>query len=324
MCKLLVTLMMLIGSSCGLVQKVAVSTTADMLFDATKEIETEGNWDIFKDGVPGNLKMMEGMVFVQPKNKKLLVGLAKGYAGYAFAVTESLFIPDQLKDRESPLRYQLLANYTKALDFGLRFMEVGGVSFDDLRKKINEEQGIVHLLEENFDDSTLDLEGVLYTAQSLGSLIFLQKDQMKMVALLPIVKGMFDWIAMKRPDINYGTCDIFFAAYEAGRPKMLGGDPVKGKALFKALINKYPHNWLARIAYLRFYVIPMVDEEEFKKEMDYLKKMREKYLTHIPWRPRGGPDQSEFPEFQDKGLLLFQTIAMKQYEMIKSVEKDLL
>ena len=42
MCKLLVTLMMLIGSSCGLVQKVAVSTTADMLFDATKEIETEG------------------------------------------------------------------------------------------------------------------------------------------------------------------------------------------------------------------------------------------------------------------------------------------
>ena len=65
---------------------------------------------------------------------------------------------------------------------------------------------------------------------------------------------------------------ISFCCLRVGRPKMLGGDPVKAKGLFKALINKYPHNWLARIAYLRFYVIPMVDEEEFKREMDYLKK----------------------------------------------------
>ncbi|HAZ14416.1 MAG: hypothetical protein A2X86_19490 [Bdellovibrionales bacterium GWA2_49_15] len=322
MSKLLVTLMMVfICSSCGLVQKVAIGTTADMLFDATKEIETEGNWEIFKDGIPGNLKMMEGMVFIQPTNKKLLVGLVKGYTGYAFAVTESLYIPDQLKDRDSHLRIQLLANYSKALDFGLRFLEVNGVSFDDLMKNINVDQGIIKLLDKNFDDTTLDLEGVLYTAQSLGSLIFLQKDKMKMVSLLPIVKGMFDWIALKRPNINYGTCDLFFAAYEAGRPKMLGGDPVKGKALFKALINKYPNNWLAHVAYLRFYVIPLADEEEFKKEMDYLKNMREKYLAHIPWRPKSEPVQ---PEFQDKGLLLFQTIAIKQYEMIQSVEKDLL
>lgn len=314
-------MMVFLFSSCGLVQKVAVNTTSDMLFDATKEIETEGNWEIFKDGVPGNLKMMEGMVYLQPKNKKLLVGLAKGYTGYAFAVTETLYIPDQFKDRESNLRYQLLANYTKAVDFGFKFMELNGVSFEDLKQNINVDQGIIKLLDKNFDDSTLDLEGVLYTAQSLGSLIFLQKDQMKMVSLLPIVKAMFDWVAMKRPDINYGTCDLFFAAYEAGRPKMLGGDPVKGKNLFKAMINKYPNNWLARIAYLRFYIIPMADEEEFKKEMDYLKNMREKYLAHIPWREKGEP---AMPEFQDKGLLLFQTIAIKQYEMLKSIEKDLM
>ncbi|MBI2520519.1 MAG: hypothetical protein HYV97_08875 [Bdellovibrio sp.] len=321
MSKFILTLLVLISSSCGLVQKVAINTTADMLFDATKEIETEGNWEIFKDGIPGNLKMMEGMAFIQPKNKKLLVGLVKGYTGYAFAITETLYIPDQLKDRDSNLRIQLIANYTKALDFGLRFMEVKGVSFEDLKQKINEDQGIVKLLDENFGDSTLDLEGVLYTAQSLGSLIFLQKDKMKMVSLLPIVKGMFDWIALKRPDINYGTCDIFFAAYEAGRPKMLGGNPAKGQALFKSLINKYPNNWLARIAYLRFYVIPLADEDEFKKEMTFLKNMREKFLAHIPWRPKDEPEQ---PEFQDKGLLLYQTIAIKQFEMIQSVEKDLL
>lgn len=321
MSNVLVALAMLVMSSCGMVQKIAVSTTADMLFDATKEIETEANWEIFRDGVPGNLKMTEGMVFVQPKNEKLLVGLAKGYAGYAFAVNETEYLPDMLRDKESGYRYQMLSNYSKSVDFGLKFLEVNDIDFDDLKKSMNEENGVVNLLDKNLGDSTLELEGVLYTAQSLGSLIFLQKESMTMITLLPIVKGMFDWVCLKKPEINYGTCDIFAGAYEAGRPKMLGGNPAKGKEIFKNLIQKYPNNWLIRISYLRFYVIPMSEEDEFKKEMAFLKTAREKFQANIGWKPKG---TVVAPEFQDKGLLLFQTIAVKQYEMIKSVEKDLL
>jgi len=306
--------------SCGMVQKMAVKTTSDMLFDAAKEIETEANWEIFKDGVPGNLKMMEGMLYVEPGNRKLLVGLSKGYTGYAFAVSETQYLPDLLKEKESPYRAQLLANYTKGLNFGLRFLEESGIKFDDLKKMMSEDGGIIRLLDKELDDTRLDKEGVIFTAQSMGSLILLQKDEMALVALLPIVKGLFDWVCLKDPNINYGACDMFQAAYEAGRPKMLGGNPEKGKAMFKQLFQKHPHNWLARIAYIRFYVIPMSEEDEFKKEMAFLESMREKYLAQIPWK--GGNEQVE-PEFANKALYLYQTIAIKQYEMIKTAAKGL-
>jgi len=318
---LLLAVLALLGG-CGLVQKVAVGTTADILFDGTKEIETESNWELFKQGVPGNLKMMEGMLYLEPKNKKLLAGLTKGYAGYAFAVNETEYLQDLYtgKSDSSPHKIQLISNYSKALEFGLRFLEQRDVRFDDFKREMNNNNGIYNLLDKELSDSLLDLEGTLFTAQSLGSLIFLQQDSMTMVALLPIVKSMFDWVCSKKPDINYGACDIFYGAYEAGRPKMLGGNPQKGKQIFLDLIKKYKHNWLLRIAYIRFSIIPRGEQEEFQEQMKFFAKVHPMYIKHLGWKPlkTDPPD-----EFKDKGLLLYQTLGIKQYEILKKLENEI-
>jgi len=307
-------------SSCGIVQKVAVNTTGNLLFDATEEIETEGNMKIFADAIPGNLKMMEGLLFLEPLNSKILVGLSKGYAGLAFAVNETGWMHEKYQDIEDgPHRQQMILNYSKALDFGLRFLEGEGISFNDLKSSMNKDNGIVELLEENLDDDTLSLEGALFTAQAMGSLILAQMNSMTMVAHLPIVKGIFDWVCVKKPDLKHGACDIFYGAYEAARPRMLGGNPEKGKKIFQEMFKKYPHNWIGRTAYIRFYLIPMADEDGYKEQKFLLQKAKSRFDASRGWKPLA----KDYPEFSIKGLLLYQSLAMKRFEIIKKYEKDL-
>ena len=61
---------------------------------------------------------------------------------------------------------------------------------------------------------------------------------MGLVSNLPIVKGLFDWVCSKSPNINFGACDIFYGAYQAQRPLMLGGNPEKGKEIFLKVEKK--------------------------------------------------------------------------------------
>lgn len=315
----LIIIFMQLGCS-SLVQKVAVGTTSNLLFDATGEIETEANWDIFAKGVPGNLKMMEGLLYLQPENKRLLAGLTKGYTGYAFAIYDTLSLEEEiLGTDDGPMKKAALLNYSKAVEYGLRFFEAKGIKYSELQASVNKDGGVGTLLEKEFSDDILDLEGAFFTAQSLGGLIVHQRDDMLLVAQLPIVKGIFDWVCTKKPDINFGACDIFYGAYESGRPKALGGNPTKGKEHFLQAIAKNPHNWLTRTNYMRFYLVPMGEEAEFKKHLRFLEDAEEKFQTHNKWRPI----KSQGEEFTEKRLALYQAIALKQYEIFKKYKNKI-
>src|SRR5690606_29325702 len=127
------------------------------------------------------------------------------------------------------------------------------------------------LLSKKLPSNKRAYEATAFFAQALGGLINMKKDDMVLVAQLPVAKGMFDWVCVEEPNINHGACDLFYGAYEAGRPKMLGGNPEKGKKIFLKAIELNPNNWLARVTYLQYYVIPMFDEDEWaaqKKVLD--------------------------------------------------------
>ncbi|MBT6326282.1 MAG: hypothetical protein HOJ35_09965, partial [Bdellovibrionales bacterium] len=136
-------------SSCGVFQVVAVDTTASLLSEASKEIESETNLEMFKNGLPANLKQMEGLLYLSPNNEKLLVSLIKGYAAYSFVVLETEMMDAQLKGEENnpELKEQLIVNYTKAFRYGLRLLKKNGVSYTDLIKASNKTNGIVSLLD---------------------------------------------------------------------------------------------------------------------------------------------------------------------------------
>ncbi len=168
-------------------------------------------------------------------------------------------------------------------------------------------------------DDKRDLEIVLFTAQSFAALVNLQKDNMGLVSQLPVAKGMFDWVCLKDPAINYGTCDIFYGAYEAGRPQMLGGNPAKGKEIFLKAIAKHPHNWLIRTSFLQFYLVPQNDEEGFKVQMLEMKNFSEQFNKYYIY------DQNPRIEAawnRESNLRFYQTLALKRYELLNRFQKQ--
>lgn len=86
--------------SCSTVRNSVVGLTSDVMHEGAYELETERSWEVFNDAIAGNLKMLEGLWFVDQDNEKLLVDLTKGYSGYAFGIYETLYLDDLYKDND--------------------------------------------------------------------------------------------------------------------------------------------------------------------------------------------------------------------------------
>ena len=292
---------------------MVVNSGSNLMLEAGGNVETESNYELLKNAVAPNLILLEGMLSQSPENPDLLQTLTKGYAALAFIVNETQMYEDEWSANKAELnKVQTLKNYTRAFNYGLHYLKNKNITLANLRSEADV------VLENNLKNTKADLEVVLFTAQSLGGIINLQKDNMTLVAELPIVKNMFDWVCKKNPDINFGACDIFYGAYESGRPKMLGGNPEKGKAHFIDAIKKYPHNWLIRTSYIQYYLIPLSDEEGFKKEMGSLEDLYQQYEAfHIYTPNQDNPGWN-----QESHLRAYQALAMKRFEMLNKYRKQ--
>jgi hypothetical protein len=310
-------------SSCSFNQ-IAINSSSGLLYDASNQVEAESNYEVFKTGVPGNLLLMEGLLSDSPKNLDILAALTKGHAGYAFAINETDMQNEDWGGQNSEIgKSQALLNYTRAMNFGFRYLKIRNVELNDLLSRINIPEGITSFLNQKLASEKQNLNVVLFTAQSLAALINLQKDNMSMVAQLPIAKGMFDWVCTKEPTINYGMCDIFYGAFEAGRPKMLGGNPEKGKDIFLRAILNYPNNWLIRTSYMQYYLIPQNDKDGFDLQLKFLKKRQAEYLSfYIYSSLKSNPEPNEMDWVLESRLRFYQSLALKRFDLMNKYQKQ--
>jgi hypothetical protein len=268
----------------------------------------ENNWDFFKDSSPGNLKFMELLWEQDKKNVDLLPVLSKSYAGYSFGVAETLYLEDKLKNVEDSFwKKQAVLFYTRALDYGLLYLENKKIFKNDLLS-----------YDENLLKRKLSLLGkkdvtsLLYMAQAWGSLINLQKDNVALISHVPKVKLIFDRVCEIQPDIDANACDLFYAQYEASRPKMLGGNPEKGERLFLEAIKKYPNNLLIRLSYIQHVILPSMDLDKYEKQANYL---RNEFREFEDLSRDNLENNSSYKNYSE--LNLFNSIARKQFSIIE-------
>lgn len=316
--KVIFLLILIVGTSCSLVKKTAINSSADIMRDGSPVINQEGSWENFKESAPANLTMIEGFWFADQSNTTFLSLLIKGYAGLAFGVQETLALEDQLLDRESSAaKMRAIEYYTKAYDYGLIFMKLKGISEKEfltndapaiLPKKL-----AAHLDEE-------DRLAAFYFAQAWGGLINLQRTNVALLSGLGAVKAMMDWVCHDNMDFEMGSCRLFYAVYEAGRPAMLGGNLDKGRELFLKMIKTAPLNLLARVSYIQFYIVPTMDETLYAKEAEFLKK------EFLLWKESlnvGTRKKQNMKYVKNKEYNLFNSIAKKRFEIIEKFKKDI-
>jgi len=298
-----------------LVQKIAVGETSSLLLNASDELWYETDLQLVEQGTPGLIKLIEGLHFVEPKNTNLLSSLTKAYAGFGFLKHETKLIKYQLLDEENPkLKKQLEGNYSKAISYGFKFLKESGVDPRNLFSNASNPEKLMSFLDK-LDVNKSSLEAVFFTGQSLGSLIILNRDDLRMIAQRSIASTMFEWVCGHDPNFNEGSCYIFKAMNLSLTPTMLGGDPVKGKALFKEGIQSFPQNWIIRTAMLRYNSIPQEDEDEYQSQKAFFIREKKKYNDSLIYKPGVISKKSK--------NALFQGLALKRFDIIRSVESEL-
>ncbi|HLE12519.1 MAG: hypothetical protein A2504_03565 [Bdellovibrionales bacterium RIFOXYD12_FULL_39_22] len=315
-----------LSSSCSSLQKIGLSATSDLLYKGGNSIKLEENWNNFKVGTLANLQMIEGLHFLHPTNENFLLTLLKGYSAYAFGVNETLYIDDYFaENNRQEHKDQAIYNYSKAMAYGEKLWEEKELDFSEvLRRSSSDNDGpnsLANYLDKKLSSDVPDIEAIFFMAQALGGLINLQKEKIHMVALATTMKGMMDWACNKRPELNYGACQLFSAAMLVSRPKMLGGDPEQGKKIFLEAIAKWPDNLLLRVSFLQFYAIPMSDEDAYKGQQKEIEAGLKQHLGKMVWAYQSKKNLGSENKIPDD-LKLFNAIAIKRYELITKFEKD--
>lgn len=306
-------------SSCSSIKKMAIGTASELLFQASDSLLEESDFQKFKNATMANLQLAEMMLFHSPADLDLLAVLVKGYAGHAYAVDESFYLADFYEGIEDGPHWEnSIAHYSKALEYGLRYLQQKGLSYEQISIAVNKEGGIFRLLEKNLDDSKRNIEVVLFMAQSLGGLVNLQKTKMEMIAQLPVVKGLFDWVCFKNSNIHFGLCGIFYGAYEGGRPKVLGGNPDHAREYFEKVIFENPDNWMARVAYAQYFLIPRSLKSEYEEQKIFLESAARRLSESKRWTPRSAKED----EFAAKELRFYQTLAIERFKIMSKYESS--
>ena len=286
---------------CALTNRLAVSSMGGIMGQAAQGIEREGNWETLRGSVLANLSLIEGLLAVSPHNEDLLLQASKANSAYAFGVLETLGIEDS-RHLQQALRY-----YAKAIHWGMSYLRQQGVSRAQLISA--QREGKLGALLDRRLGSDQGIEAIFFLAQSMGAYGNLLRTSPMVMAQLPLVKGLFDWVCGVSPDIRQGACGIFYGAWELGRPWILGGDRNKGVQHFQRAIKKYPQNYLIRVAYLRFYVIPYGDSKVRREQVAFLRESFKVWEKRFSWPP------TRVEGYQD-GNNLTNAIAKKQFELL--------
>lgn len=306
-------------SSCAGLRRLGVGMSSPIIYQATGEQMSEGDWDYFRESTPASLKLVETMLVAAPNNSDLLATLTKGHTGYAYGVLETLYLNDKFAERGSTWHHQAIAGYARALNFGMRYLKKRGITFDRLRKSERAKGGVVTFLDRRLKNSLRDVEVVFFSAQSIIGMINLQKSDISMVGNVGVAKGMFDWVCSKRKNFNFNACDIFYASYYSSRPRMLGGNPAKGRKIFERLMKQHPENWLARVAFVENYIIPMGEENLYKKQRRFLKRAVVRHSKSLRWSSK---DPTGLKKEKNKARL-YRAIAVRRFRNIDRHYKEL-
>lgn len=309
----LLLMMTLSFVGCSSLQKMALRSSSPMFVEGSNKLTLENNWEFFRESAPGNLKFVEMIYLQDTDNLEILSTLVKGYAGYAYAVPETLALKDELEEVEvSQHKQNAIMLYTKALDYGLEYFQKKGISKNKLISMGEKE--LLKLMNNKLNKK--DYTAVLFTAQSWASLINLQKDNVALVSHVPKMKVLFDWVCGKKPSIENGICEVFAAQYEASRPRMLGGNPEKAKVLYAEAIKKRPQHLLIRVGLIQYSIIPSYDVEAYDREAQVLR------AEFMKWGDLNRDTLEDLSEYKSaEHLNLYNAIAKKRFEIIENNKK---
>lgn len=241
--KISLLLIVLFLSSCS-VNRIVVNSMAGFMDDGTTVLYRESDLELAKPFLANNLKTIEILLEKDPENIKMNIIASQGFGAYAMA-----FVEDEDSDRASRL-------YLRGVDYGLNALPKD--------KKFTKETSLKDI-EKLLPKYTVDeVPGLFWTGYNWGLYVMQNLDVTEnLMNLAKIEKIMHRCLELDESYYFYSV-DIFYGAYYAGRPRMLGGNPEKGQKFFLNNINQNKDKLLiGKLFYAQYYALQTYNEELF-------------------------------------------------------------
>jgi len=248
--RLLLSLLPLLLLGACIPKRVVVRTTTVILPDALAAMNEESDLDLAEAAAATNLKLVEGLLHADPKNRQLAALTAQAFGGYALAFVED----------DEPARAAAL--YRRGKEYGLRGLMRNRHVAAAVRGTDDEFVASLQHLGQG------DKELILWTAMCWGKWIDLSRTDPAAVADLPRVEALFQRLLELDEGYYYAAPHVFLGVFFGGRSRMLGGRPEEAKAHFERALELTGGRFLtARLYYAEFYARQAQDRALFESQL---------------------------------------------------------
>lgn len=242
--------------------RVALRSTAGLLERGRPAALEEPDFQLAKDAMPAQLKLVETLVAAAPDDRRLRRLAAEGFGGGAF-----LFLEDA-----DPARAKGL--YLRGRDHALAALALKPAFAGLAAKPLD---AFAEALKAATADDVPDL---FWAGFGWGGFVNLSKDDAAALADLPKVVALMERVRALDPAYHFAGADLFFGVYYASRPVLLGGDPKKAKDAFERAHKATKGDYLmTHVLDARWYAVAVQDKELFTQ---LLKKVLDSPSGRLP------------------------------------------
>jgi len=246
--KVIILLLLVFLSSCS-VNRMVMNKVADFMDDGTIVLYQEDDLGLAEHFLANNLKTLEVLLAKDPQNQRLNFIASQGFGAYAMG-----FVEDYDPARASKL-------YLRGVNYGIRALP---------KKKKFTKKTPPKKLEKILQKYTKEeVPALFWTGYNWGLYTMQNLDKTENLLNLAKVELIMRRCFELDESYYFYSVDLFYGAYYAGRPRILGGNPEKGKEFFINNITKNKNKiLLGKLFYAQYYAIQNYDEKLFDKLID--------------------------------------------------------
>ncbi len=201
--------------ACSL-RRLAVNSLGNALAQGGTSYASDDDPELVAEATPFALKTMEALLDESPRHRGLLYATASGFTkyGYAFVQQEGDFVESQDLARATHLRNRARRLYLRALDYGLRGLEV---DFPGFRERLRTDAASALAR-----TRTKHVPLLFWTANAWGAAIALAKDDAELTADQASAEALMRRALALDESYEHGSGHDFFIVYEGGRSSVGG------------------------------------------------------------------------------------------------------
>lgn len=250
-------------SSCAsTLDRVALRSTADLLARGRVASLDEPDFQLAKDAMPSQVKLVETLIAADPSDRSLRRLAAESFGGGAF-----LFLEDADPARAKGFYLRGRDHALAALALKPAFAGLASRPLDDFTASLK-------------SATKDDVPDLFWAGFGWGGFVNLSKDDAAALADLPKVVALMTRVEELDPSFHFGGADLFFGVYYASRPVLLGGNPKKAQEAFARAAQSAKDEYLMTdLLDARWYAVAVQDKELFTR---LLKKVVESPSGRLP------------------------------------------